>query len=131
MSDKREIFRTAAFRIPRGSSDHTVFWSIDPSYWRPSLAYVREHDFYEKGSTSLLVTGDIPPIEALRKLAELESEAKANYPLADDSYRESQWLSENYRDAKPWTEHPALQEHRTEETLRQLRARKPVEFRPK
>jgi hypothetical protein len=131
MADVRKIFRTAAYKVKKEGKDHVMFWSIDPSYWQPSLSYVREHDLYEKGSTSLLVTGDIPPIEALRKIEELERDAKAKYAPADETYKRHQWLGDNYRDAGPWTEHPALQAHRTEETLKRLRAQKPSGFKPK
>ncbi len=130
MSDLRKIFRTAAYKIGKDGHDHVFFWSIDPAYGEPGF-YVREHDLYAKGSTSTPITKALPEKEALGIVEEIERDTARKYPQADDTYKDHRWIGSNYRDAPLLINHPLREAEKTQQVLKDLKARKPPGLRLK
>lgn len=96
---------------------------MDPAYNEPGKYWVREHDLYETGSYSKLVTDSLPEREILNIMKEIESANAKKYPQADDSFRDHRWIG-SHRDAALLTEHPDYGADKREQALKNLKSRK-------
>lgn len=121
----RKIYRTPAFTVMKDGVEHTVYWSIDPSYFNAGMAYVRENDMDPKFCTSRLATDEIPELDALRAIQRLEEEAAAKYPQAPAGWENNRWTSDTSRNAPHWRAHPAIEQDQTRRNLDSLKAKKP------
>lgn len=121
----RKSYRTPAFLILKDGVEHTVYWSIDPSYFNAGKAYVRENDMDPKFCTSRVATDELPELEALRALQQFEEDAAAKYPRAPEGWESHRWMSDSSRAAPHWREHPAIEKDQTRQKLDALKAKKP------
>lgn len=120
--EPRKVYRTAAFKVEEEGQAMTVFWSLEPTYFKPGNYYIRKHELYASGSWSGGVTReDLSEGEALQTIEAMEREAVSKYPAADPVYRNHMWIGNEYRDAPHISLHPA---RLSERNLERLRARK-------
>lgn len=121
----RKIYRSEAFTVMQDGVEHIVFWTVDPCYFAAGKAYVRKNDMDPRFSVSGVVTGELPELEALKIIQQLEEEAAAKYPKAAAGYENHRWMTETCRNAPPWREHPALEKEQTRQKLEILKAKRP------
>lgn len=125
MSETRKTYRTNAYRVPKDGQEHIIFWNLTPSGLDPTKYWVTEFDVHGIVVASKPIAGQMPEQEALCRIAELEREAEAKYPLADDHYLQKHpHVGERTWEAASWRQHP-LQDEAKQEVLQRLRAKRP------
>jgi hypothetical protein len=121
----RKIYRSEAFTVMKDGVEHLVFWTVDPCYFAAGKAYVRKNDMDPNFSVSCVVSDELPELEALKIIQQLEEEAAAKYPKAASGYEKHRWMTESSRNAPPWREHPAIEQDLTRQRIETLKSKKP------
>lgn len=106
--DRITYYRTDAFHKGEdGSALH--FWTLDPAYNAPGRFYVREHETGKSHRYSARISPDMTEREALRKLAELEENARKKFkPVDTTNDGHLRRMGDNYTEAIPYRQHPVL-----------------------
>lgn len=128
MGGLRKIWRTDAYRVKRDGEDHVVFWVILQSGLDPEKSFVTEHDLYKGGATSRPIADQMPHADAVRRIAEIERQADAQYPRIGEEALRHPSVNWQREEMAPWREHPLYQQGVKDEVLQRLRAKKPPGF---
>ena len=126
MAAPERTFRTLAFRM-KGNYDFR-FWIMEPAYGKPGWQ-IKEHDKgVNSGATSRIEDG-LTEEKALLRMAEIERDARAKYPVAPDAEHAQAGLvftsAEYYADR-----HQAFVSETTLRTLRQRRGTSGLRLKP-
>ena len=124
----KKIWRTDAYRAMKDGQEHVLFWVILQSGLDPEKSFVTEHDLYKGRATSKPVADQMPHADAVRRIAEIERQAEAQYPRAGDGAFRHPSVNWQREEMSPWREHPLYQQGIRDEVFQRLRAKKPPGF---